>query len=163
MSDQLPIVAKIQEEVAELKRELQVDLPKQLEEARAHGDLKENAEYHAAKDRQGMLNARIGQLQGRLSELSLFTMSSIPRDSIGYGSQVELEDIDSGEELSYELVFSEEANPENGRISINSPIGKALLRKKAGDEGLVQTPKGKRTFEVLSFTTIHERDLSDLA
>jgi len=157
MPPKLPIVVRIEADLLILKRELKVDIPKQLEEARAHGDLKENAEYHAAKERQGMLHARIGALEGRLASVSMFNLSSVPKDLIGYGSRVEVEDLDSGDSLTFELVFPEEAEPDAGRISLTSPTGQALLRKSQGDEVRVQTPSGLRQFEILEFTTIHDK------
>ena len=155
MAAKLPIVVRIEEELAQLKRELSIDIPKQLEEARAHGDLKENAEYHAAKERQGMLNARIGALEEQLAKVSMYNFASIPRDMVGYGSRVEVEDVESGETLTFELVFPEEAVPDKGLISLGSPTGQALLRKQEGDEVHVQTPSGRRSFEILTVTTIH--------
>ena len=157
MSTKLPVIERIERELVELKRELSIELPRQLEEARAHGDLKENAEYHAAKDRQGMLNARIGALEDRLARLSMYSLSSIPRDVVGYGTRIKLEDLDSGESLNYELVFAEEAEPGRGLISLSSPTGQALLRRSVGHQVTVVTPRGKRTFEILEFETIHQR------
>ena len=160
MAKQLPIIARLQTNLAELKRELNVDLPKVIEEARAHGDLRENAEYHAAKERQGMVNARIGQIEERLRELSIYTMSSIPREGIGYGSVVELEDSESGESIRYEVVFAEEVDLAKGMISITSPVGQALLTREEGDEVRIRLPGGMKTYEVVSVTTIHERGIS---
>jgi transcription elongation factor GreA len=156
MSRELPIVAQLQAELVVLKRELNVDIPRLLEQARAHGDLRENAEYHATKERQGMLHARIGQIENRLGELSLYTRSSIPTDRVGYGSRVEVEDSPSGERMTYRLVFPEEANPAKGHVSLTSPIGKALLNRRPGDEVVVTMPAGRRTLEILSLVTIHE-------
>jgi transcription elongation factor GreA len=155
MSTELPIIARLNRELAALRRELHHDLPKQIEEARAHGDLKENAEYHAAKERQGMLNARIGTIESRLAELSVYNLTSIPKDRVGYGSVIRVEDIDTGDEVTYELAFPEEADPERGRVSLNSPFGQAFLSRRVGEEITVQTPKGKRTYELLEVTTIH--------
>jgi len=157
MADQLPIVGRLQEESAVLKRELQHDIPKALEEARAHGDLKENAEYHATKERQGILHARIGQLEARIAELGMYSIGSIPRDRAGYGTRLEAEDLDSGDVVVYELVFPEEADPSKGQVSLNSPIGQAFLNKREGDEVKVRTPSGARSFEVVSLATIHDR------
>ena len=157
MGDQLPIVERLQTQVAELKRELQQDIPKALEEARAHGDLKENAEYHAAKERQGILSARIGHMAHRIGELSLYTISSIPRDRAGYGSRIVVEDLSTNDEVVYELVFPEEADPSKGQVSLNSPVGQAFVNKREGDEVNVQTPSGKRAFEVVDLTTYHDR------
>ncbi len=155
MDSDLPIVARLNKELTELRHEMHHELPKQIEEARAHGDLKENAEYHAAKERQGMLNARIGTIEQRLGELAMYSLASIPTDRAGYGSRLVVEDIDSGDELTYELAFSEEADPDKGQVSMNSPFGQAFLGRQVGDEISVNTPKGKRTYELLGLTTIH--------
>lgn len=141
-----------------LKRELAIDIPRQLEQARAHGDLRENAEYHATKERQGILHARIGQIETRLGELSLYTRSSIPSDRAGYGSRVVVEDLQSGERIAYRLVFPEEADPAKGNVSMSSPIGRALLNRRAGDEVVVTMPAGRRTLEILELFTIHAED-----
>jgi transcription elongation factor GreA len=161
MPRKLPIVERIESDLAEFKRELSIEIPKALEEARAHGDLKENAEYHAAKERQGMLHARIGALEERLASISMYNLASIPKDAIGYGSRVEVEDTDSGDTIVFELVFPEEAEPDAGRISLTSPTGQALLRKVDGEEVKVQTPRGPRNFEILEFTTIHAKFVED--
>ena len=160
MSRDLPIVERLQAELVTLKRELNVDIPKQLEVARAHGDLRENAEYHATKERQGMLHARIGQIEGRLGELAMYTRASIPNDRIGYGSTVSVEDLQSGERLTYRLVFPEEADPNQGHVSLSSPVGRALLNKKPGDEVQVTTPGGRRQLEILDLATIHDEAAS---
>jgi len=157
MADQLPIIERLQSELAEYRRELSKDIPKMLEEARAHGDLSENAEYEAAKERQGVLHARIGQLEQRLNELSRFSKSSIPNDRIGYGSLIQVADVDSGDRVTYEIVFPEEAEPAQGHVSISSPIGQALLNRREGEEVRVGTPSGLRTFEILAIETIHDR------
>jgi transcription elongation factor GreA len=154
---ELPIVARLKRELAELQRELSHDLPARLEEARAHGDLKENAEYEAAKHRQGILRARIGQTNQRLRELSTYSFARIPRDKISYGSRVKLSDVDSGEEIEYQLVFPEELDAAAGLISINAPIGQALMNKAPGDEVVVQTPRGRKTYEIMELQTLHER------
>jgi transcription elongation factor GreA len=154
---ELPIVQRLKRELAELQRELSQDLPARLEEARAHGDLRENAEYEAAKHRQGMLRARIGQTQERLRELSMYSLTRIPRDKISYGSRVTLEDVDSGDRLAYQLVFPEEIDAAAGMISISAPIGQALMNRKTGDEVVVQTPRGRKTYEVVDVETLHDR------
>ena len=154
---ELPIVTRIKRELAELQHELSHDLPKRLEEARAHGDLRENAEYDAAKNRQGLLRARIGQMNERLRELSTYSFARIPRDKISYGSRVKLCDVDSGDELEYQLVFAEEVDAAAGLVSINAPIGQALMNKTPGDEVTVQTPRGKKTYEVMELSTLHDR------
>jgi transcription elongation factor GreA len=147
---------KLQDEIAALEYELRNELPKEILKARAHGDLSENAEYHAAKERQGYVNARLGQLQARLRELSMVDLSKIPRDRVGLGSQVVVLDIKKDEEYTYNLVTSEEADVSNGRISTSSPIGRGLLGKRVGDTVRIQIPDGIREMEILSLTTIHD-------
>jgi transcription elongation factor GreA len=147
---------KLQEEVAALEYELRNELPKEILKARAHGDLSENAEYHAAKERQAYVNARLGQLQSRLREFSMIDMSKIPRDRVGLGSQVVVLDLTKDEEYTYNLVTSEEADVANGKISTSSPIGRGLLGKKVGDTVKIQIPDGMREMEILSLTTIHD-------
>ncbi|HEX4750504.1 MAG TPA: transcription elongation factor GreA [Bryobacteraceae bacterium] len=147
---------KLQQEVAALEYELRNELPKEILKARAHGDLSENAEYHAAKERQAFVNARLGQLQARLREFSMIDFSKIPRDRVGLGSQVVVLDLDKDEEVTYNLVTSEEADVANGKISTSSPIGKGLLGKRVGDSVKIQIPDGVREMEILRLTTIHD-------
>jgi transcription elongation factor GreA len=147
---------KLQEEIAALEYELRNELPKEILKARLHGDLSENAEYHAAKERQGLVNARLGALQARLREFSLIDLSKIPRDRVGLGSQVVVLDVDKDEEHTYSLVTSEEADAVKGKISTSSPIGKGLLGKRVGDTVKIQIPGGVREMEVLSLITIHD-------
>jgi len=147
---------KLQDEVAALEYELRNELPKEILKARAHGDLSENAEYHAAKERQGFVNARLNQLKRRLAEMSMVDFSKIPHDRVGLGSRVVLLDVQKDEEITYNLVTSEEADAANGRISTTSPIGRGLVGKEVGDVVKVQIPGGMREFEILKFTTIHE-------
>ena len=147
---------KLQDEIAALEYELRNELPKEILKARAHGDLSENAEYHAAKERQAYVNARLGQLQSRLREFSMIDMSKIPRDRVGLGSQVVVLDLRKDEEYTYNLVTSEEADVANGKISTSSPIGRGLLGKKVGDTVKIQIPDGVREMEILSLTTIHD-------
>ncbi len=159
MAKPLPIVAKLQAEHAVLKREFEIELPKIIEVAREHGDLKENAEYHAAKERQGMVNARLGQIEQRLAELSIYNLSSIPRVGVGYGSLVKLEDLDTAEKVVYEMVFPEEVGIGKASISISSPVGQALLKRVEGDEVTIRLPSGQKSYEILSVETLHERGL----
>lgn len=147
---------KIQDEIAALEHELRTELPKQILTARAHGDLSENAEYHAAKERQGMVSARLGQLQARLREFSMIDLAKIPRDRVGLGSRVVVLDLTKDEELAYNLVTSEDADVSQGRISTSSPIGKGLLGKRVGDTVKITIPDGTRELEILKLTTIHE-------
>ena len=147
---------KLEEEIAALENELRIQLPREIAKARAHGDLSENAEYHAAKERQGMVNARLGQLRARLRELSMVDMTRIPRDRVGLGSSVTVLDLQKEEEITYQLVTSEEADVAQGRISTTSPIGRGLLGKKVGETVKVQIPGGIRDMEIIQLVTIHD-------
>jgi transcription elongation factor GreA len=147
---------KLEDEIAALDLELRIDLPREIAKARAHGDLSENAEYHAAKERQGIVNARLGQLRARLRELSMIDVSRIPRDRAGLGSSVTVLDLTKDEEIIYKLVTSEEADVTAGRISTTSPIGRALLGKQVGDTVKVQIPGGLREMEITQLVTIHD-------
>src|SRR6202140_951942 len=117
-------IKKLEDEIAQLEAELRIQLPREIATARAHGDLSENAEYHAAKERQGHVNARLGQLRQRLREISMIDASRIPPDRVGLGSTVVVFDVDKGEETTFYLVTSEDADVANGKISTSSPIGK---------------------------------------
>ncbi len=150
------IKQKLLEEIDQLSHELNVDLPKEIAVARAHGDLSENAEYKYAKERQGFVNARIGQLKQRLGDLGMLNLTNIPKDRAGYGSRLVILDMQRDVKLEYKLVSTEEADAEKGLISTTSPIGKALLNRKVGDEIEVTTPAGKKEFEVVKLVTIHE-------
>jgi transcription elongation factor GreA len=154
---ELPVMQRLKKELADLQYELSHKLPKDLEEARAHGDLSENAEYEAAKNRQEFVRARIGQMQGRIRELSMYNTQSIPHGVVAYGSRVTVEDLDEGQSLVYEIVFPEEVNPAAGQISLGSPIGRALLNRAVGDEVEVQTPRGKRNYQITDLLTLHQR------
>jgi transcription elongation factor GreA len=147
---------KLQEEIAALENELRVELPREIGKARAHGDLSENAEYHAAKERQGLVNARLGQLQKRLRELSMVDMAKIPRDRVGLGSRVTVLDTKKEEEVRYKLVTSEEADVAKGLISTTSPIGRGLIGKRVGDTVRIQSPGGAKELEIRELTTIHD-------
>ena len=152
----MDVKKKLEDEIAALEYELRNELPKEILKARAHGDLSENAEYHAAKERQRLVDARLGQLKTRLREFSMVDMSKIPRDRVGLGSTVVVLDLSKDEEITYKLVTSEEANVADGLISTSSPIGKGLLGKVVGDTARIQSPGGMREMEILKLTTIHE-------
>ena len=147
---------KLEDEIQNLEYELNHELPKELKKAVAMGDLSENAEYHMAKQRQEFVRARLGQLKKRMGELSLINMANIPRDRAGLGSTVTVFDSTKDEELVYDLVTSEESDVTKGRISTTSPIGRALMNKRAGDTVVVVTPSGKRELEVLKLRTMHD-------
>ena len=153
---ELPIVKRLKSDLEVLYHELNVRIPKDLQEAAAHGDLSENAEYEAARARQDFVRARIAQLEERMRQLSLYNLSSIPRETVAYGSRVKLEDIEDGQIVEYQIVFPEEVDPASGHISLHSPIGQALLRKAAGDEVEVITPQGKRCYQIIDLLTLHD-------
>jgi transcription elongation factor GreA len=150
------IKKKLQDEITSLEHELQHELPKEIRIARAHGDLSENAEYHAAKERQGFVNARLGQLKQRLAEVMRIDFSKIPHDRVGLGSRVVVLDVSKDEEITYHLVTTEENDAAAGKISTSSPIGKALLGKEVGDIVKVHLPGKVREMEILKLQTMHE-------
>ena len=149
------ILRKFEDEVAELERELHFELPKEIKRARELGDLRENAEYQAAKDRQGLVNARIAMLKRRIAEISIMNLDKIPRDRAAFGSTVNLRE-NTGESITYQLVMPEEADAARGLISTSSPIGRAIVGKSEGDEIKVTTPSGTRHFEIVKLVTIHD-------
>ena len=149
------ILKKFEDEIQQLDRELKMELPKEIKRARELGDLRENAEYQAAKERQRLVEARISMLQKRVGEISLMNLDRIPHDRVGFGSTVHLKEA-SGALTIYQLVMPEDADAEHGLISTASPIGRALLNKEEGDEALVTTPNGSRRFEVVKLVTIHD-------
>jgi transcription elongation factor GreA len=153
---ELPVVTRLRRELDTLKRELTVDLPKELERARAHGDLSENAEWAMAKQRQEFLRVRLSNLEARIAELSMINLDSIPRDTVGLGSKVELEDLEDGGVVEYEIVVPEEVDGSQNKISLSSPLGRALIGKSPDDDIEVQTPRGKRSYLVRRLTTLHE-------
>lgn len=150
---------KLQEEIVALEYELRNELPREISRARAHGDLSENAEYHAAKERQSYVDARLGQLQQRLRALSMVDVTKIPHDRVGLGSTVVILDTQKDEQITYKLVLSEEADVAKGLISTGSPIGRGLLGKQVGDVVKIQIPNGAKEMEILELTTIHDSDL----
>lgn len=149
---------KIQDEIDKLEYELNHELPKAIQHAREFGDLSENAEYKAAKEKQSMVQARLSLLHQRMTEVDSIDVSKIPTDRVAYGSTVVLFDLEKEEKVTYKLATSEESDPENGVISTVSPIGQALMGKEEGDEVKVKTPTGWRNFEISRLTTIHDKD-----
>ena len=152
----LELIKKLQEEIAVLENEFRVELPREILKARAHGDLSENAEYHAAKERQAFVNARLGQLHARLRDISMIDMSKIPHDRVGLGSIVVVLDVDKDEKVRYKLVTSEDVDVAKGLISTVSPIGRGLLGKQVGDTVRITIPGGVREMEVIELSTIHQ-------
>lgn len=153
------IKKKLQDEIAALEHELHDELPKELKKARAHGDLSENAEYKYAKERQSYVSARLGQLHQRMADLAMLNLSNLPRDRAAYGSRLVVLDLKKSEEIKYHLVTTEEADATKGKISTTSPIGKALLGKRVGDEVQVVTPAGIKEFEVVKLSTIYDDEV----
>src|SRR5438034_1869231 len=153
----IDIKKKLEEEIQALERELREELPKALKAAAALGDLSDNADYQAARERQDFVRVRLGQLKQRAADLSLINFDKIPRDRISLGSKVVLLDVDKNEEITYKLVTSEDANVTEGLISTTSPIGRSLLNKRDGDTVEVKIPTGTRTFEIISFTTMYDQ------
>jgi transcription elongation factor GreA len=149
-------IKKMKDEVKTLEEELHIKLPRELKVAREHGDLSENAEYHAAKERQGYVNARLGQLRKRLAELAMINFDKIPHDRVSLGSEVHLIDLDKDKEVVYRLVTAEEADVQQGRISTTSPIGRSLMGKQDGDEVEATTPGGVKSFEIVKLLTMHD-------
>ncbi|MGH9699653.1 MAG: GreA/GreB family elongation factor [Candidatus Acidiferrales bacterium] len=152
------IKKKLQDEIAQLEHELHDELPKEIKVARAHGDLSENAEYKYAKERQSFVSARLGQLHQRMADISMLNLNNLPRDRAAYGSRVVVLDIAKSTKIEYKLVTQEDADAAKGLISTSSPIGRALLGKKVGDEVTVATPAGAKEFEVVRLTTIYDED-----
>ena len=149
------LLKKFEDEIQQLEKELKTELPKEIQRARELGDLRENAEYAAAKERQRLVEARVSMLKKRVSEISLMNLDKIPHDKVGFGSTVHLKD-PSGQTISYQLVMPEDANPDHGMISTASPIGRALVNKEEGDEVNVTTPNGNKRFEIVKLVTIHD-------
>jgi transcription elongation factor GreA len=157
MSDPVhKIRQRLEEEIRSVEHELNHELPKELLRARAHGDLSENAEFKFAKERQGYLTARLGQLQKRLADVAMLNLNNLPKDRAGYGSTIWLLDLQKSVEVEYKLVTTEEADASRGLISTTSPIGKAVLGRRVGDEVKVHTPAGLKQFEIVRLKTIHE-------
>jgi len=152
------VIQKLKDELHKLQEELHSTLPKEIQKAREFGDLRENAEYKAAMERQSMVQARIAQVRQRLTEVEEIDLTKIPTDRVAYGSTVVLFDTDREEKVTYKLVTSEESDPDNALISTVSPIGQALMGKQEGDEVKVKTPTGFRNFEISRLTTIHEQE-----
>jgi transcription elongation factor GreA len=149
------LIKKFEEEIATLNHELKLELPKEIKRARELGDLRENAEYQAAKERQRLVEARISMLQKRVSEIALLNVDKIPSDRVGFGSTLHVVE-SNGDKLVYQLVMPEDADATKGLISTTSPIGRALLNKEPGDTVKVTTPGGTREFEIVKLITIHD-------
>jgi transcription elongation factor GreA len=149
------IVKRFEDEIQDLERELKTELPKEIKRARELGDLRENAEYQAAKDRQSYVQARIAMLRRRVAEIALLNLDRIPQNRVGLGSTVTLRG-DGGDTVTYRLVMPEDADPASGLITTASPIGRALLNKEEGDDIIVDAPTGRRAYELVKLLTIHD-------
>ncbi len=151
--DRIPITKKgyevLKKELNKLKKVERPQNIKAIEEARAHGDLSENAEFDAAKDRQGFIEGRIGELAFKLANADIIDTDNLPRDRAVFGSKVVIENIDTGENIEYQLVGPEESDIEKGRISVSSPLGKEIIGKRPGDEFALQVPGGRRNYELV--------------
>lgn len=150
------LLKKFEDEIMQLDKELKTELPQEIKRARELGDLRENAEYHAAKERQRLVESRLSLLKKRVSDIHLMNLDKIPRDRVGFGSTVHLKDPATDTQTVYQLVMPEDADVEQGLISTASPIGRALLNKEEGDEVTVTTPNGSRKFELVKLQTIHD-------
>ena len=149
---------KIQDDLRQLETELRTEIPQELKKAVAMGDLSENAEYEAARNRQDYVRARIANLRKRLGDLSMIDWSRLPLDRVAYGSTVVLYDVDAGDEITYKLVMAEDADVAKGQISTTSPIGRGLMGRGEGAEVEISTPAGKRRFEIIKLTTVHQEN-----
>jgi len=149
------LIKKFEDEIQALNYELKLELPKEIKRARELGDLRENAEYHAAKERQRLVESRISMLQKRVSEIALLNVDRIPKDRAGFGSTLHVIE-GNGEKLVFQLVMPEDADAAKGLISTTSPIGRALINKEPGDTVKVTTPGGTREFEIVKLITIHD-------
>lgn len=152
----LPVAKQLEEKLRKLERELRIDIPIELKNAAAHGDLRENAEYAAAKERQSYLHARIAHIQSRLNSLSSINLDDLPRDRVGFGTKVTVEDVNNGDLTTYELIAPEEISPREGKISLSSPIGAALLNKVVGDEVEIKLPAGVKEYVISNIVTLHK-------
>jgi transcription elongation factor GreA len=149
------IKKRLEDEIRTLEHELKVQLPKEIQRAREFGDLRENAEYKAAKERQSYVDARIAQLRQRMAALAMVNLDRIPKGKVGLGSTVTLRHTKNGEEVVYDIVTPEEADPTLGRISPSSPIGKGLLNREEGDTVQVRVPSGAKEYDIVKLVTIH--------
>jgi transcription elongation factor GreA len=145
-------------ELKALERELKIELPQEIKKAVAMGDLRENAEYHAALDRQRYLQSRIGHLKQKLSEISLMRFDQVPKDKIGLGSWFKALDVQDDKEVEFEVVMEGMADPTRGMISIASPLARGFVNRKIGDAVTITVPSGKKTYEIVELKTVHERE-----
>lgn len=149
------LVKRFEDQIADLQRELKTELPREIQKARELGDLRENAEYKAAKERQEFVNARIAMLRKRVGEIAMMNVDKLPRDKAGLGSTVTILE-STGETMVIQLVMPDDADADHGLISTASPIGRAIVNHAPGDEITVTVPNGSRVFEIVTLVTIHD-------
>jgi transcription elongation factor GreA len=153
MSDKIPMTVtgleSLQEELRELKNKARPEVIRAIAQAREHGDLSENAEYHAARDRQSFIEGRVGELEDKIARAEVIDVSKLSGKTIKFGATVTLIDEDTEEKLIYQIVGQDEADVKNGRIAITSPLARALIGKKKGESVEVNTPKGEKMYEIL--------------
>lgn len=154
----MDVIKKLRDELAALDKELKFVLPKAIREAASHGDLSENAEYDAAKERQRWVSARMNHLRKRIQSLSLVDMKRLPVDRAAFGSTVTLEEIETGQLKTYRLVHPEEVDPAKGLISVQSPVGRALVGRQHEEEVTIRTPNGERIYIITKLVTIHDQE-----
>ncbi len=152
------LLGRLNQELKDLEHELKTKLPEEISKAAALGDLSENAEYEAALDRQRLLQSKFRKLKARINEIAQVDVSRLPKDRVGYGSIVELYDVDEEKEISYQLVMPEDSDIKTMRISVSSPIGRALMGKREEDEAIIQIPNGKKHYEILGITPYLETE-----
>ncbi len=145
---------KLEAEAQRIEHELRITLPKEIQDAMGQGDLSENAEYEAAKERQSTLHGRLGQIRKRLADLSRIDVTAIPRDRAGLGSEVTVENLGDGAEITYTLVIPEVADGNRSFVSIASPVGKGLMNRRAGDTVTITIPRGTLEYEVRRVVTM---------
>jgi transcription elongation factor GreA len=155
------IRAKIETEIANLSRELTVDLPERIKIAMEHGDLRENAEFKAAKERQGFVEARLNHLTSRMTELSKIDVTQMAYDRVGFGSKVKIHDLELGEDFVFTITAGDFIDLDGGQVSLASPIGRGLLGAKAGEEVTVRLPAGERRYRILELATLPQQLESD--
>ncbi len=151
------IRAKIETEISDLMRELKVELPQRIKIAMEHGDLRENAEFKAAKERQGFVEARLNHLTMRMTDLSKIDVTQMAYDKVGFGSTVTIHDIDLGEDFTFTITVGDFIDLDGGQVSLASPIGSGLLGAKEGEEVTIQLPAGERRYKVVDLSTLPQQ------
>ncbi|MCH1570766.1 MAG: transcription elongation factor GreA [Longimicrobiales bacterium] len=151
------IRAKLEAEIVHLTHELNVDLPQRIKTAMEHGDLRENAEFKAAKERQAFVEARLNHLTSRMTELSKIDVNEMVYDRVGFGSKVKIHDLEMGEDFTFTITAGDFIDLDGGQVSLASPIGQGLLGAEEGEEVRVQLPAGERRYKVLELSTLPQQ------